>query len=133
MSPVRWLFGRPEEPRNPFQVILWWELRRIPYNLIVGGAGTISLLLFYFFIVHSHVLRPGEDAVEPMALIIAPFVINILYTGGWVVELVIYLFLRRATRIGPILLAVGTAFSLCVIAVPGVVWGLFWLVHLIRH
>ena len=32
-------------------------------------------------------LQPGEDAVEPMALLLAPFAMNLCYTAGWVAEL----------------------------------------------
>jgi hypothetical protein len=33
------LFSRREEDIGAVGTILWWELRRIPYNLIVGVAG----------------------------------------------------------------------------------------------
>ncbi|MGO9377887.1 MAG: hypothetical protein ACLPN1_00505 [Dissulfurispiraceae bacterium] len=34
------------------------------YNLIVGVAGVISLILFFIFIGLAHELKPGEDAVN---------------------------------------------------------------------
>jgi hypothetical protein len=70
MSAINWLFAVPEEPRPWWKIIIWWEVRRIPYNLIVGSVGFISLLLFFLFINLAHELKPGEDAVEPMALFI---------------------------------------------------------------
>src|SRR5262245_54057991 len=81
-----WMFSVREGERSATDIILWWELRRIPYNLIVGTTGLISLLLFYFFISRTNALEPGEDAVEPIALLAAPVVMNICYTAGWVVE-----------------------------------------------
>src|SRR6185503_20909678 len=81
-----WMFSVREGERSATDIILWWELRRIPYNLIVGPTGLISLLLFYFFISRTNALKPGEDAVEPIALLAAPVVMNICYTAGWVVE-----------------------------------------------
>ena len=127
-----WLFTRPDPVEKWWQLIAWWELRRIPYNLVVGIAGVISLLLFYFFITHSSELKGGEDAVEPMALVIAPFIINFIYTAGWIVELLVYGIARRDVKAGPVLFAVGTAFSLCVVALPSGIWGVIWLFRMVR-
>ena len=50
------------------------EFRRVPYNLIVGVIGAISLLLFFLFISLAHKLKPGyQDAVEPMALLVGTY------------------------------------------------------------
>ena len=37
-----WLFARGEHEVSTFEVILWWEKRRLPYNLIVGVAGVFT-------------------------------------------------------------------------------------------
>ncbi|MBI3028029.1 MAG: hypothetical protein HYY64_00745 [Candidatus Rokubacteria bacterium] len=58
----------------------WWEVRRIPFNLIVGVYGVVCLVAFFWAITTSGHLQPGEDAVEPLALLAAPFGINVLYT-----------------------------------------------------
>ena len=81
-----WLFSVPSGQRSLRDIILWWEARRLPYNLIVGGVGLCSLLLFFAFTGASGKLAPGEDAVEPFALLAAPFLLNICYTAGWVTE-----------------------------------------------
>jgi hypothetical protein len=131
------MFSVPPEPRSLRGIIGWWELRRIPYNIIVGSVGLCSLILFFVFITHCDVLQPGEDAEEPIAIILAPFLINICYTGGWVVEIVSRLILReRIERLGPLLLKLGLGFSLLVALLPSVYWGLYWLllsVHIIHH
>ena len=72
-----WFLGVSEQPQTWLAIIGWWELRRIPYNLIVGGVGFISLLLFFLFINLAHELQPGEDAIEPLALLAAPVLLNI--------------------------------------------------------
>jgi len=53
-------------------------------------------------------LHPGEDAVEPIALLAAPFGINLLYTLGWLVEVPARL-LRPglSPRFGQLLLKMG--------------------------
>ena len=60
-----WLFFVPETERTLGSVVAWWELRRIPYNIIVGCAAFVSLILFFVSITSANVLGPGEDAVEP--------------------------------------------------------------------
>ncbi len=81
-----WLFSNPEEPISPEDVLAWWEARRLPFNVIVGMYGIVCLLIFCAAITTSGHLQPGEDAVEPLALFVAPILVNVLYTLGWIVE-----------------------------------------------
>src|SRR6185295_17843168 len=81
-----WMFSVRERRRSATDIILWWELRRLPYNVIVGATGLLSLPLFYFFISRTGAILRGDDAFEPIALLAAPVVMNICYTAGWVVE-----------------------------------------------
>lgn len=104
------------------------EARRIPYNVIVGLVGLIGLLLFFLFITLAHEIKPGEDAIEPMALFAAPFVINIAYTGGWLAELFLRIVWReRWPLLGPMFLKLGLSFSVIVVLLPAVVWCMIWL------
>lgn len=127
-----WMFTVRDGERSAGEIILWWELRRIPYNLIVGTTGLISLSLFYFFISRTNALKPGEDAVEPIALLAAPVVMNICYTAGWVVEG----FLDKAHSdedevLGPNLLRSGLKLSLFVVILPSLFWGGYWLLRVV--
>src|SRR5258708_36117381 len=91
--------------RYSLRVPAWWELRRIPFNVIVGTYGVVCLLAFFWAIGTSGRLEPGEDAVEPLALLAAPFAINVLYTLGWLVEVPARLANHRLpTRFGTVLL-----------------------------
>ena len=118
-----WFYSGPTFEHSRLEIVVWWEKRRIPYNLIVGVIGFISLLFFYLFIDLAHGVKPGEDAVEPMALILAPIAINICYTGGWLVELILSFFKRNDSRpIGPILLKAGVIFSIVMVLIPSVFW-----------
>ena len=127
-STFRWLLTPPEESRPWWKVITWWEVRRIPCNLIVGCVGFVCLLLFFLFIHLAHELTPGEDAVEPMALFIAPILFNVAYTGGWIAELMLRIVWREQTsRIAPALFKLGLTFSLFVVMLPAVVWFGIWL------
>jgi hypothetical protein len=88
----QWLYSVKDEERSLGQIIFWWEKRRIIYNVMVGLAGFISLLIFFFVITKSGELKPGEDAIEPLELLMAPIFINIAYTLGWVVEVILRIF-----------------------------------------
>jgi len=121
---LTWFFKSPDSNLSPLLIIMWWEARRIPYNILIGIYGFLSLLLFYFFILSSGKLEPGEDAVEPMAIIVAPIVINIAYTAGWIVELILhYVFSMKSRIVGSILLKIGVVFSLIIVSLPSIVWG----------
>ncbi len=115
------------------QIILWWEKRRIIYNVTVGLVGFISLLLFFFFINKSGELKPGEDAIEPLALLMAPILINICYTLGWVVEITLRIFRRSGfQRVSCGLMKAGLLFSLAVVLFPSVYWGFRFMWHSIK-
>lgn len=131
MKVAAWPFRPPHPPITWTRTILWWELRRIPYNILVGFCAIVSLVVFFLAIAGSGALAPGEDAVEPLgllaALILAPIAINICYTLGWIVELILRgISPTLSPHFGPILLAAGLAFSCLVVALPA----LFWLAML---
>ena len=129
---LNWFFAVPTGKRTLWTIIAWWELRRIAYNLIVGSVGVCSLLLFFFFITHSGALGPGEDAEEPMGIIAAPFLMNICYSSGVFLEILLFWRNREQSReVGPKLLRIGFYFSLVVVLIPSVLWGLTWLIHVL--
>jgi hypothetical protein len=126
-----WFVGSTDEPLSVSQTILWWESRRPAYNAMVAGLASVSLPLFYFSISHSGELRPGDDAVEPLALMAAPFVVNIAYTLGWIVELMNNLVRETPNRrIGPTLMKLGLAFTILVVFAPSVSWSIVALLRL---
>jgi hypothetical protein len=61
---ARWLFADSPNTPSPWRVIAWWELRRIPFNIIIGIYGVLCLIIFFFSILTSGHLQVGEDAVE---------------------------------------------------------------------
>jgi len=127
-----WFFTRRSEQHSYLGIISWWEIRRIPYNLIVGFVGVISLLFVFAFISLSNALEPSEDAIEPMALFMAPIAANACYTAGWLVE-IIWLFLQKKySFIGPTLLKVGLGFSLVIVVFPAAAWFVIWVATIIK-
>ena len=133
LSPIRWLFAPPASPVTALRVIGWWELRRIPYNLVVGGFGVLCLIVFFVSIEATGHLQPGEDAVEPMALCFAPFAVNFFYTAGWLLDAPLRLLRPSLTaRFTPLLFALGLAFSLCIVSLPAVFWSGYRILQLLH-
>ena len=60
------------------EIILWWEIRRIPYNIIMYFIGLLSFQISYVTI--------------PLVYLIIGLGLNVLYTLGWIIEL---LFINR--------------------------------------
>jgi hypothetical protein len=124
-----WLFSAPPETATSWRIFVWWELRRIPYNLIVGGIGAVSLILFFFFVTHAHGIAPGEEAIEPMAIVAVPFVMNVCYTAGWMIEGILRLcHIVKTRELGLVLFKLGWAFSLFVVILPTTIWGIGYVI-----
>ncbi|MHB1001540.1 MAG: hypothetical protein ACYC27_20055 [Armatimonadota bacterium] len=123
----RWFISQPEPDAKGIEVYVWWEQRRIPYNIIVGLGGIVSLVLFFLFIIMSGHLEPGEDAVEPLALImsaiVGPPIINLCYTAGWVADILSRAVFKRHRSASLALFIAGTLFSLLIIGLPAEYWG----------
>src|SRR5262249_4022552 len=129
----RWLFSHSDTPDRWWKVVLWWEIRRIPFNVFCAVYGAFCLAIFFVSILTSGHLQPGEDAVEPIALIFAPVVANILYTSGWVVGLAVRSTAPNVSqKVGLLLFKLGLAFSFVVISLPALTWGGFRLLQLLH-
>lgn len=107
--------------RNAFQIIFWWELRRILYNLIALLAGGISLALISAMVNPP----PGEDLVEPFAIIGFGILCNLGYSLGWLTEL----FIKRDNTYGPKIFKTGTLFTLFFIFLPLVIHIILWILR----
>jgi hypothetical protein len=117
--------------RRPYDAIVWWELRRIPFNAILLVTGVCSFGIIAG--IGALLVQPGDDVVEPLALIFGGigFVIvaNACYTLGWITEL---LWsggdTARTEGVRPTVSRRGLSFSVVVTAAPGVLIPLAWLV-----
>lgn len=110
------------------EIISWWELRRLRFNLYVGLVGVVSW--FLVFIAGSEAAKPGVDFEEPIAMIVGPFLYaflaNVCYTFGWIADTISYRGTPR-TR----LYKAGIIFSVVLTALPGM-WALAaWLMSII--
>lgn len=112
-------FSRQAEPESVWQRIAWWEMRRLPYNLIVGSAGMVSLALILISgAVAEHVTgRPLVMPDPPLFLLVGILIYavlaNLCYTGGWIAELLVVKVWEDAGKsFGVISFTLGIFFSL---------------------
>ena len=124
---IRQLFSPPEVPISLRTVIVWWEKRRLIYNVFVLSTAVIVLIIFYVATALSGELEAGEDAVEPLAVTAAISLLlvfsNVFYTLGWLIEISVRAFSgSRFRRLGPCLFAAGLVLSLVVVGWPALAW-----------
>jgi uncharacterized membrane protein YeiB len=116
------LFRRGRSPECSWDVIAWWESRRIPYNLIVGAAGIASAIVM---LIMGFATEPvvGDNLGSPLFAIFAVtmygIMANICFTAGWVLELLSRrIWGTRAEAFGEIAFTWGTLASVIVTLIP---------------
>jgi hypothetical protein len=120
-----WIFAHQLEKSHPAHVVAWWEVRRLPFNLIVGATGALTLSVFFsvaFTCQHSRGIALGLPN-PPLLVLIAVaaywIVANVCYTGGWILELLVARLWHVSTPVfGPIAFTLGTALSVFVTLAP---------------
>jgi hypothetical protein len=74
---------------SAWQIILWWEKRRLLYNVLLLVIGIAALIGFEYLMDKS--IPVGQDAEEPFGLFLGvaayAFMPNVCYTLGWLIEL----------------------------------------------
>jgi hypothetical protein len=84
------LFQRPDDFHSASQLIIWWERRRIPYNLAVGTAGLITCgsLVSIAMWKATGTITKDADIGNPffgiIVVILYAIMANVCYTAGWV-------------------------------------------------
>ncbi len=124
---LKQLISVPDKRRTPWEIIAWWELRRIPYNLVVGLGGILGLLLFIWLNKLPPVLVP-EPAVKPLPVLLFGAGANFFYTAGWVTELGARgLWPERTAKLGPQLLLTGSLLSVMLAMFPALAAFVAWV------
>lgn len=115
-----------------WEIIRWWEIRRILYNAILFAIGIASIIGMEWLM--GKVIPVGEDAVEPFVLAVGVvaygIMANLCYTLGWIAEV------RTSRADGVLARARGKKLFLaglwlsCLLTSTPLWFGLvFWLVH----
>jgi len=125
---VRFLFPEPAD-RRAGAIIKWWEKRRLPYNLIVGGSGLLTMGLASL----GSLVPPAHPqvffALAPIAVV--GLLANICYTLGPAIEIAAHkLWGGRMLPVGPTLFRNGLMFSVgLTLVLPTIMMVLSWLVR----
>jgi len=101
-----------KDKRDIFDIIGWWEIRRIPYNLIVLICGLLSLAILS----RTVKLEGGKDLVEPFLILVFAVLCNVCYTMGWLTEILI----KRNKNYGPFMYKAGLIFTIIWVFLPAV-------------
>lgn len=130
----RYPFNRDAVPAGAGAVLLWWESRRLLYNIVVGLTGVVTVGL----LVANSLIR-GDDCGIPdpplfaLLLIIGYGVMaNVCYTLGAFAEIVARVTMGKesASKLGRTSFIVGLALSMILTIAPAV---LVPLLCLARH
>ena len=128
---TRLLFPAPAEVRTTGAIFRWWESRRLTFNLIVGGAGLVTIAAMKFI-----ALLPPLSMNLPVfwPLIIAyGFFANVFYSLGFVTEAAMQRAWREETpRVGPALFRQGLIFSVGLTLFPVALMGISWGFQVLR-
>jgi hypothetical protein len=117
--------------KRPWDAIAWWEIRRIPFNLLVLAAGALSILIIE--LIGTRLVKPGEDVEEPIGMLIAvaayAVAANLCYTLSWITELV---WSRgdtsRTESRRPKIFRAGLIFSAALTLLPAILVPAAWLI-----
>jgi hypothetical protein len=127
----QFFYPLPARRRTAGAVLLWWEQRRLAYNLIVGSVGCATVVLVT--LIES---LPGNFGRPSLIVLLGGSAIygllaNLCYSLGAMTELALYrLGGEEAPRAGPVLFRQGLIFSVGLTLFPVVLAGLGWVVRL---
>jgi hypothetical protein len=122
---ARLLFPVPDVRRSTATLFLWWERRRPTYNLIVGGAGVITVATLQAM----RWLPPHLQLDAPLPMIaLYAICANVCYTFGFAFESMLQrIWGDEVAPVGPTLWRHGLVFSVGLTLFPiGIAW-LGWL------
>lgn len=131
------LFARRVPAQSPWEVLKWWELRRVPYNVIVGLAGIAggSVSVALGFAADARGIEvPCPDPPLFIIVLVAIYGVaaNICFTGGWISELLARrIWGARAEAFGEISFFFGTVFSVLLTLFPSVVFSTILAIQLL--
>jgi hypothetical protein len=130
----RWYFTQPDGTSDhALDIVAWWEIRRIPFNILIGTVGIASLAAWLSIgslpLMTERVNSADAVGAEPLSVLAAPFLFNLCYTAGWMAE--ITLKWLGVLRSGPILMKLGMGLSLTMVSFVGVYWCVALLVEVV--
>jgi hypothetical protein len=121
------LFPSADYRRTTTSLIAWWERRRLTFNVMVGGAGLITLLFVYLI---SFIPPSARIPLDWRPIALYAVLANICYTFGWAVEGVAQrIWGDKCPRFGPALFRQGLVFSMGLTLLPILLMSFTWVVR----
>jgi hypothetical protein len=132
---------RRDSPVNSARAVIgWWEVRRIPFNLIVGIAGLITCVVVGVaalgaeILFHSEFGLPDPPGFALIGMIIYAILANVCFTGGWIAELVVReVWPQEADRFATLSFSLGMVFSVLLTLAPAVLVAAGGFFKLVKH
>jgi hypothetical protein len=132
------LFTRREEITGKAEIIKWWELRRIPFNIAVGITGVFTCVVILIVATVSSSTfgeslgLPDPPGIAIFGIIGYGIVANLCFTCGWVVEILVRtIWQEKAGAFAQISFSVGLLFSILLTLVPAVFFVIVLAIRLI--
>ena len=119
------LFPAADYRRTTLSLLNWWESRRATFNLVVGAAGIVTLIVVRAI----SLLPPGVPMLFDWRPVVAyGLLANVCYTFGFALEATAQrIFGDRCPAIGPVLFRQGLAFSVGLTLLPILLVSIGWL------
>ncbi len=122
---VDFFYPLPARRRTAGAVFLWWESRRIAYNLIVGGVGCATVVGVTLIGSLAPAMGPPPLVMLVAGAALYGVLANLCYFLGPLTELAMYhLWGDEAPRAGPALFRQGLLFSVGLTLFPIALIGL---------
>lgn len=132
------LFTRREEITGKAEIIKWWELRRIPFNIAVGITGVFTCVVILIVATVSSSTfgeslgLPDPPGIAIFGIIGYCIVANLCFTCGWVVEILVRtIWQEKAGAFAQISFSLGLLFSILLTLVPAVFFVIVLAIRLI--
>ncbi len=110
-----------------WQVIGWWEARRLIFNIVVGACGIATCLTVLFMgVIGESVFGIPAGLPDPpifalIAIVLYGIMANICYSGGWIVELLVRkAWPQESELFATLAFALGLVFAAFLTILPGV-------------
>lgn len=115
--------------RRPWDAIVWWEIRRIPFNLVVLAVGALSGRIL--FVIGNRLFGPNSEFGDPfLGVVLYAIGANLCYTLGWTTELLwSWGNTAQTESVRPKIFRAGLIMSAVVTLLPAAILSLFWLIY----
>jgi hypothetical protein len=112
--------------KQPWDAIVWWEIRRIPFNLAIFVVGIVSGSIVAF--AGSRRFGPEADFGNPfIGIVLYGLAANLCYTLGWITELLwAWGDTGRTKQIRLKVFRIGLIFSSSLTLLPAILLPLIW-------